>query len=1261
MKLNRILSSALIFVMLFATLITAVPLTALAAEEATVESYFADPTESEKDKSEVNKIYQAYVAKNCATAAELLAYDLDNGYLDYVKTPAYSIYVNRYTGFLYYVNNVTGQILTSNPIDPGYTTSVLDNSVLSQLEITYFALADPTEAVYTSYQWIKEGSLLKVTPVERDGKNVGISVEYTLGDVADTLIAPSALLGDSFREYLAEPILDAFATVLETYCGETDGFTAGRYTLSSYDLADHPEIVESNGEFNASQIRNAVNAILTYAEGKTNAEGYEKINAVATHVKNLFDNYNVFNPNIPGLTESDLAYMYETVPAMKNSGEAGYVVKSESVVTLTFIDRAIKECCPEYTLALAAEHEQESGYNAAAISTPSFRISIQYTLNEEGNLKVEIPTASIAFDKESYAISKITPLKYFGCGDMSNEGYAFVPDGSGAIVEFEDFYFNVQGIISPSINIQSKVYGSDYCYAYIGQSKPTEHVSMPVYGLVNQVNANAATSALASVDTVTNGFFTIIEDSDSMSTIGVTSGGGTHKYIAAYTTFAPYPSDKYDLSSTLSVGGLSAYYVVSENYYTGSCSQIYTMLSDDKVAAAAGMTDYYPSSYVGMAARYKDYLKDLGVIEAMTETSENLPLYIEALGSIDIIDKFLTFPVTVSVPLTTFEQVAMMYEQFSDCKKVFTDKAAEYRALADELEESSKGKEVEQITAYRERAEEYDALAAKYEGILNINFKLNGFTNGGMYFTYPTKVKWEKSVGGKRGFRELLDVAKDVNAKEGHNLGIYPDFDFLYINNTAAFDGIGLNRSASRMIDNRYASKQSWKSIAGLSGMYESLFAQVVTPNELDRLYSKFEKKYSKYEISNLAVSTLGSDLNSNLDEDNTVTRQEAKKYVTDLLGRMAENYSLLTEAGNIYTAQYVDHIVKATTDSSHMKYASYAIPFYGMVLHGFVNYSGSPLNYSGSPDYDFLRSIENGASLYYILCCENTNHLKEDPQLSGYYGVDYDNWFDSIIERYYALNEAIGDLQLYEIVNHTTVITERIIDTDEMLKNYVNLINEYVAAVDNIAYGKISATLTEMRINNVPATTRLNFDVDATAIAAMISDMCARVLHVTEAEYAEMTVGAEQVEALGVDAALLTPVSDGVYKLSDVVAAAISAVADKYAADYDAAVGGEITAVVEVTLTASDIVYDSVYSYVTDSVTNTDDYRYTDFTCDNGNTVSVTYSNGTDECIFLLNYNVFDVEIIVDNTFDKTLAAGETRSIVVPAYGYVSIRNSAN
>ena len=59
-----------------------------------------------------------------------------------------------------------------------------------------------------------------------------------------------------------------------------------------------------------------------------------------------------------------------------------------------------------------------------------------------------------------------------------------------------------------------------------------------------------------------------------------------------------------------------------------------------------------------------------------------------------------------------------------------------------------------------------------------------------------------------------------------------------------------------------------------------------------------------------------------------------------------------MANTGNMYSVKYMDHIIGVSTDSSHFKYSSYTIPFIGMVLHGFVNYSGSALNYSGSPDY---------------------------------------------------------------------------------------------------------------------------------------------------------------------------------------------------------------------------------------------------------------------------------------------------------------------
>jgi RIP metalloprotease RseP len=115
------------------------------------------------------------------------------------------------------------------------------------------------------------------------------------------------------------------------------------------------------------------------------------------------------------------------------------------------------------------------------------------------------------------------------------------------------------------------------------------------------------------------------------------------------------------------------------------------------------------------------------------------------------------------------------------------------------------------------------------------------------------------------------------------------------------------------------------------------------------------------------------------------------------------------------------------------------------MVLHSYVNYTGAPINYSGSPQYDLLRSIESGASLYYILCFGNTSHMKDDKDLNKYYGVDYQNWYGDILVNYKALNDQIGGLQSYEIVDHKTLLCERVIDGNEEKINFVRLQDEII------------------------------------------------------------------------------------------------------------------------------------------------------------------------------------------------------------------------
>jgi len=462
-----------------------------------------------------------------------------------------------------------------------------------------------------------------------------------------------------------------------------------------------------------------------------------------------------------------------------------------------------------------------------------------------------------------------------------------------------------------------------------------------------------------------------------------------------------------------------------------------------------------------------------------------------------------------------------------------------------------------------------------------------------MYYTYPVKAKWEKACGGKSGLNDLLEASKAASEKEGYNFGVYPEFDFMYINNTSLFDGIKNKGNVSRMIDNRYASKQEYNSIFQA---YESFFTMVISSGSLDNLYSKFQKKISKYELPGLSVSTLGSDINSNFDEDDPINREQSISYISELLARMTgeDGYELMMDKGNIYSVKYATHILNASTDSSHFRYSSYAIPFTGMILHSYVNYTGTPINYSGSPDYDILRSIESGATLYYILCYQNTSYMKDDKSLSKYYGVDYINWYSDVLTTYKKLNDAIGDLQDYEIVDHKTIIAERIIEEYEAEKNKITLQKEIIEIVDEAIAKQLDAEFDSLRGNPDNYDKRVKLVVDRAAVLAKISECLNQPL--------------EELDA-------------GEFKES------LDAVIAKYSAEYP----GDDENSKSYVVTFSDFEYESKYSYVTDSFAEDKDYVYTDFTSDNGNVTLVTYRKGDHEVKFILNYNIYSVDVRLD------------------------------
>ncbi len=709
--------------------------------------------------------------------------------------------------------------------------------------------------------------------------------------------------------------------------------------------------------------------------------------------KQVIYKYILYDPNNTALPERVIVDMQTKFPVTKKKKLAIYVLDSSVTQReLGKIEAAIKEYAPEYTYDDLEKDHQETEYTGTSVEPALFKLALEYSLTDTG-MKVSLPANGIRYDETNYKLEEFQLLPYIGAGSNEYTGYNFLPDGSGALTRFEDY-------VGKSVNISGSMYGTDYAYISIEGSR-SETMRFPVFGIVEnteKTEQRQETVIITQTDPETGeetqteqirfvketrrqpkGFLAIIEEGDALVSIMSTSGSTTHKFYSVITKFTPRPKDQYKLSSSISVGSSSAITVVSERKYVGNLTMNFVMLTDPALAEEKGIENYYETSWLGMAKAYRDYLQKSGSLTPLTssDVSDQMPLYIETFGSISKTERILSMPIEVDVALTSFEDIKTMYDELSAA------------------------------------------------GITNINFKLTGYANGDMYGqTVPSTVKWAKSVGGEDGFEDLVAYAKEKG------FGVYPDFDFTSVSRIKTGDGFKFKKHATKTINDQYVYKVVYN---GVSGSYDSV-GLLVSPSAYSYFFEKFERKYSQYDLGAISVASLGNDLNSDFDTEEPYNREDSRALVTQFFDQIEEKYpSIMSEGGNAYTLKYLEHLLGVSLQSSRYALTSVSVPFAGVVLHGYLNFAGTPINMEGDIDYAILKAIESGSALYFILSYDNTEILKESVSLSKYYSVRYDIWREELVEQYKKLNDAIGSLQTTPITGHAFLQAERVADADEI------------------------------------------------------------------------------------------------------------------------------------------------------------------------------------------------------------------------------------
>ena len=916
------------------------------------------------------------------------------------------LYVDQHSGEMGIKNLITGQIILSNPYDISSSALLTREKpyALSQIDLNFTTITTGQAKTLHSYSDCFMSGQAAITKLANGN---GIKVSYILGNQEQRLIVPNKITVSDMEALLE---VGREALVLERFeelkKEKAAALEAGSVTES--------ELMANAEEYFYDYRRKLINDhyVLYYGQATegvdlskltyTNAEGQQEL-VFPEIVQKEWQRINYYIPEAHAQQSAKEYPICATTPI--------YVIKNPGSVNEP-VEKYVKDKCGYTEEQLDKDYEKvkESIDDFSTEERPKFELTATYELTNTG-LVATVDAGSLKYDTTKYVVNTISVLPYFNSAHASrndagktycDEGYTFIPDGSGALVRFEDLYNNN----NMQVSFENSMYGNDYAY-YQVTTKNAANMTMPVFGLSNHTDQN--------------GFLAVIEDGDALSII---TSNHTTAYHSIYSTFKITPTDMYDLADSFS-GGTSAskkINITADRSYTGKCQVNYMFLTEDSLASEYGITNYFRNTYVGMAECYRNYLQERGLLEKIPDSRINkdyVKLFLEAFGSIKVEEKIATFPVTVDKALTTFGDIKTIYEELY----FPTNESGEYVAE---------------------------------NAIGNISFILKGFNNGGLVSEYPTYIKWQKVLGGESGFNDLLSYASEKG------FDVVPNFEFSYAYTKGGSGEYNHSEHGVRTLDNRYTTKRTYYAA---TQTFERTGGVAVSSASFDYLYQFFYEDISKYNVEWLSVRSLGSDLNSDFDKDDYYDREASKDNVVEMLKLLkGENgnkqYKLILDAGNSYAMPYADVVLAVSLDSSRRSEMSESVPFFGIVYHGSVEFAGDAFNMEGDTEYALLKAIENGATLYFTIAKQNVEYLKFEPEYNKYYSVSYDSLKNTIVETYKVFNEAMKDVQNKYIVEHGFLEATKTVDGSAVDSSLVVMV-EYEGGIGFV----LNYTIDEIKV----------------------------------------------------------------------------------------------------------------------------------------------------------------------------------------------------
>lgn len=265
--------------------------------------------------------------------------------------------------------------------------------------------------------------------------------------------------------------------------------------------------------------------------------------------------------------------------------------------------------------------DKELDNSSKTSDKPVFNVDVIYRLDGDDFL-VEIPLKELEYRKD-YPIYTITPLPYFGAGGVADEGYMVVPEGGGALINFNN------GKVSQN-NYYANVYGWDMCISRDAVVHNTK-ANYEVFGIANQNDS----------------FICVLEDGKSYAAITADISGKNNSFNYVNSVYSICQREQYDVGDIAN----SEIYKYIDNLPDENLTQRYRFVDSGE--------------YSDMAKNYSAFLQDKYGQYMSLNSDSSTPVAVEIVGAVDKVKQIVGVPVSRPLKLTTYKEAENMIKTLS--------------------------------------------------------------------------------------------------------------------------------------------------------------------------------------------------------------------------------------------------------------------------------------------------------------------------------------------------------------------------------------------------------------------------------------------------------------------------------------------------------------------------------------------------------------------------------------------------------------------